>query len=827
MKPKLTQRVLLLVVLLMTFVMSWSQENDGFVSASIAKNTSFTQVIQSNAPGASFEVLPANAPGNLAATEVTQNSGDWEIRLDATNDFTGITSFVVKYYSGVPGQSAPKYITYQIEVLESVVSAVDDYIVYPSGNADIEIDVRSNDTTTAGALDNVNIVQLTGGTAVVNASNNIIFTPTVTSDFSARIEYVVYDDLGGSALGTVIIQSDDVPVVDTLSFTLTNNESFDVLLTDDNCVIYEETAFGQMSLDGFKLSYEPDADSEGIDSGILVDSNLDTTVVVFNVLLVANPTDFVKDDYINTPTNVSINFDVCANDLDTFCTIVDYSSELTHIDEGNFSYTPPAWYEGNQTFYYTVYNGLEHQTAEIFMSVSNLTPLSMTDYVLNGLENEAIVLNYEIPLTDYNFEILSPPSSGSLSILNGQDTIGIDCNEIIGAGTILYTPDTDFTGTDDFDLRYFVNGNPASIVKITAEIHEDDQAHECHCVGLECVWPGDTNNNGIVDITDLLPVGLHMGAAGESRNDLTYSFWNGQASEDWDSNQSSEGANMKYVDADGDGLVTSDDVDYIIDNYDSAHNLRSALGASDKDYGLTLEWLNEADTVYTGEQLCLGLNLGNEDFPVIELHGVALDLNVNPLVIDSSTTEVNFPGDSWLSYNSSQLDLMVQPYDGRVDMAFTRSDGSSASGYGSIGSACFIVEDDVLGIRSGLEEPISSVEVNTSNISVMDVDGRYFSLKDASIEIPLAKRKKGSKANQELLLYPNPVSRSLNIHLNSASDIKDLYVIDMTGRTLSVNKNINSDHTVLDVSNLDTGIYVAKVFTNDGYINKKFKVISK
>lgn len=67
------------------------------------------------------------------------------------------------------------------------------------------------------------------------------------------------------------------------------------------------------------------------------------------------------------------------------------------------------------------------------------------------------------------------------------------------------------------------------------------------------VWPGDTNNDGIVDISDVLPVGAWFGSTGPERPlfDLN---WFPQVAYTW------EIESLTYVDATGDGVINQNDI---------------------------------------------------------------------------------------------------------------------------------------------------------------------------------------------------------------------------------------------------------------------------
>ncbi|NOZ35672.1 MAG: T9SS type A sorting domain-containing protein [Chlorobi bacterium] len=68
-------------------------------------------------------------------------------------------------------------------------------------------------------------------------------------------------------------------------------------------------------------------------------------------------------------------------------------------------------------------------------------------------------------------------------------------------------------------------------------------------------------------------------------------------------------------------------------------------------------------------------------------------------------------------------------------------------------------------------------------------------------------------------IYPNPVNNFLTIITNS--DNSQIQIIDITGKTI-VQKILNSKHSELSLSNLNPGIYFAKINTNNKVYIRKF-----
>jgi parallel beta-helix repeat protein len=84
------------------------------------------------------------------------------------------------------------------------------------------------------------------------------------------------------------------------------------------------------------------------------------------------------------------------------------------------------------------------------------------------------------------------------------------------------------------------------------------------------VWPGDTNNNNVVDQADILPLGFYWASTGPARPDA-FMAWFGQSATPWTPE------NATYADANGDGKVNQADVLPIGFNWHKTHGLQAAI----------------------------------------------------------------------------------------------------------------------------------------------------------------------------------------------------------------------------------------------------------
>ncbi len=74
-------------------------------------------------------------------------------------------------------------------------------------------------------------------------------------------------------------------------------------------------------------------------------------------------------------------------------------------------------------------------------------------------------------------------------------------------------------------------------------------------------------------------------------------------------------------------------------------------------------------------------------------------------------------------------------------------------------------------------------------------------------------------ATNEITIYPNPVSNTLNIATAENTTIHSVEVINMAGQKVA-KQEVNSNNFSCDLSGLSSGMYLINITTNEGYVNK-------
>ncbi len=87
--------------------------------------------------------------------------------------------------------------------------------------------------------------------------------------------------------------------------------------------------------------------------------------------------------------------------------------------------------------------------------------------------------------------------------------------------------------------------------------------------GIDCVYPGDTNKDGVVNHKDVLLLGLYYNLLGQVRGDSPSPLFYPQIAPDWNKYyETPEGEiNLKHLDCNGDGMIGENDLYVIYDNF--------------------------------------------------------------------------------------------------------------------------------------------------------------------------------------------------------------------------------------------------------------------
>jgi len=588
------------------------------------------------------------------------------------------------------------------------------------------------------------------------------------------------------------------------------------------------------SLDNFgdgNINYIPDEFHLGKDT-FTVAYNTNTTAVSIRTFIVETfdtpgPLTLAVPDQLEIAINGTGSVAVLENDLGDNLILQQITLDPingTAVIVGNeISYTPNAGFVGLEKIQYKVClpNFSNCEITDLFVYVDNQNP-QLDNYDLITSVNTPLIIDYKGNLDGWEFvpNGTSTSSGGVLEYHPGQWAGVVNNQSVEGFNLLVYTPPVDLIGNDNFALDYCLNGSCVSVnVEMEVTVNPDP-AEDPHCV-TNCVWPGDADADGVVSIKDVLAVGYCAGEVGTERlGPAPDQIWYGMYSNDWVQNAPGSGINLKHIDVDGDGVITVFDTDYISKFY-GAHN--SITVEENPSPAVTpIYFVTQNPNPQPGDHVFVDILLGAEPTPAIDVSGITFSLNYNTDLVEDGTFNVNFETDSWLSYDSPVLDFVKHPGLGRVDVAYTRVEGTMASGFGKIGTVDFIIIDDIDGIRQGDQYVLN---IGLSNTNMMNGAGTYENLLSDGISLTIDNNIDidNSLNPEDLALYPNPTEGLLNVHINGKNNFRMIEVVDITGRVLKLVED-TSNHILIDVSSYQDGMYFVRATTDKGFITQRFQV---
>jgi hypothetical protein len=287
------------------------------------------------------------------------------------------------------------------------------------------------------------------------------------------------------------------------------------------------------------------------------------------------------------------------------------------------------------------------------------------------------------------------------------------------------------------------------------------------------VWPGDTNNDSVVNQADVLPLGLYWARTGPPRDKASVA-WVGQPATPWTPVAST------YADANGDGVVDQTDVLPIGLNWNKTHSGPTlSLGEQfqhrllGQNGAAALSFLINGDTNPNQE---FWVEIQVEE--VTNLFGLSFELVYDPktYLIPQSAEAGSWFGDDVIFFSNIDTSL------GKVSVGITRKAGQGGiDGTGVVSRIRMVMSSEA--------EVGQETNLRLENVTANDPAGQPVSLEvvNGSI-ITRVVSIEGNQMPEEFALYanvPNPFNPSTRItyDLPLATQVS-LQVFDILGRHL-------------------------------------------
>lgn len=337
------------------------------------------------------------------------------------------------------------------------------------------------------------------------------------------------------------------------------------------------------------------------------------------------------------------------------------------------------------------------------------------------------------------------------------------------------------------------------------------------CNFNDCVFPGDANKDGTVNIFDVLNLGVAFNQTGLPRPNAVIDPIL-QAAFDWDINTLFN-LNFKHIDCDGNGIVNELDYLAIDQNYERVAPI--AIESNDNATTVSLAFLT--DTLFissnqTEVNIPANLIVADSNQPIQNFYGIGLSIDYDGTMIAPSTTnynETSFMGEAE-NILIRQKDLST---DNQLGVAITRTNQLGINGSGNIAEVGFVIVADLIAGR------IMDVQLDYNDLVASDPNGEEIPVNvpaDGPKLVIVVDSSKTVSINEVLddtqfNIYPNPTQTNLFVNLDKQLDLSEatIELFNTLGQQV-IYQPLKKNHILLDIQDLNVGVYWVKINTKEG-----------
>jgi hypothetical protein len=321
----------------------------------------------------------------------------------------------------------------------------------------------------------------------------------------------------------------------------------------------------------------------------------------------------------------------------------------------------------------------------------------------------------------------------------------------------------------------------------------------------DCVWPGDTNTDGMVDHRDLLALAGWQGTTGPERKGL---FWGPHPAPPWAGVQAT-GRNQKHADTNGDGIINFEDLDIISFNkylQQADYTIPPAQYPEGPEVTLVGLTNNNADTL---SQFFFNnsIRINIEELP--ELMALAFTLEFAPGYFETINNWTYDDLNGIMTTDERAVFYVERLEDGEIDIALARTADDPSFGQNELTL--------ILNPGPFHELPGNQVTFRLKNLIGIRSDGAPFLLGGNSRtfyvpDIPVAATE---PLGAPFHLFPNPTTGQLHVQF-PGQQVEQLEVWNSTGQLVHRAQGPFTEQYTLDLSGLPPGLYTVRARLETG-----------
>lgn len=326
---------------------------------------------------------------------------------------------------------------------------------------------------------------------------------------------------------------------------------------------------------------------------------------------------------------------------------------------------------------------------------------------------------------------------------------------------------------------------------------------------VDSVWPGDANNDKVVNLLDPLYVAIAFGHTGPARPAAS-NTWVAQYCAPWANNLPLTSTNEKHADCNGNGTVGLTDLAAITANYGLVHTKPAPWTAPAKVTGNPDLYFDLAGIDFVpGKTISIPVKIGNSSIPVAHLYGIATRISVSNLPLTSTPVVTN--ANSILGGNA--LNFSYDYSTVAVDWVNAKTDQSEFSGNGLLGTITFTIPAST---------PVGKqINLNFSQTNIVDKNGAPIqcNILNTSATVAFPAGVQGITTSKLFAaVIPNPSQEPvLQFYTDKKAEI-NIVITDVMGKVVWQQKDNYSNSMqaiVLPCINLSNGMYMVHINSSE------------
>ncbi len=361
----------------------------------------------------------------------------------------------------------------------------------------------------------------------------------------------------------------------------------------------------------------------------------------------------------------------------------------------------------------------------------------------------------------------------------------------------------------------------------TFEIEQDFTSDDCDF--LDCVFPGDTDNDFQANVYDVLPIGRYFGEVGLPRTGESYQ-WEGLDAPDWGIT-TSEGVDLKHVDCNGDGIIGMEDIVPIMMNYHNKNNPPIATEFPINTPNISISFEMDSVNIIPDENQYIPIRANvycaSHNLTLDDLYGIAFSLKMNFDFILPGSVQVDNTRSSFLGDSDEIIAISQRSNTDLLDVAISRINRTPVSGFGRVASIDFTIIGDIVARSIPPSEGHIYFPIEFDGLKAVNLSGQQLDLRPVNGSIKLVKKTSqvgNPKFKSEIDIFPNPSSGNLRISLPDGMALTSYSIINFEGRPVQ-NGELISQHSDISIDNLSNGVYFIRLTSNDNTYVEKIQLL--